>query len=129
MKVKGISLGWIVVKDLDAAIAFYTDVVGLKMTQHTPEFGWAEFEGENGMTLGIAQENDQMNDPMTEKAGKNAVMCVSVENLEDAIVHYKEKGAKFVGDVIEVPGHVKMQTFVDADGNALQLVEQISAKV
>ncbi len=125
MQVNGISLGWIVVKDLDAAIAYYTDVVGLKMREHTPEFGWAEFEGENGMTLGLSQENEQN----PEKAGSNAVMCVSVKSLDDAIAHYKEKGARLVGEVIVVPGHVKMQTFVDPDGNAFQLVEQIAAKV
>lgn len=36
-----------------------------------------------------------------------------------------KKGAKFVGDVMEVPGACKLQTFQDADGNTFQLVENL----
>jgi predicted enzyme related to lactoylglutathione lyase len=118
MKVNGISLGWVVVKSLEDAIKFYTETVGLEMSQHTPEYGWAEFKGDDGAILGVAQENDQLDF----KAGNNAVMCISVADMDVAIKHYMEKGANLVGEVIEVPGHVKMQTFIDKDGNAFQLV-------
>jgi len=121
MQVKGIMLGWIVVKNLDEAIKFYTEVVGLKLMQHTPEMGWAELSGKDGARLGIAQENDQLE----QKAGINSIMCISVENIELAVEQYKKKGATLLGDIVEVPGHVKMQTFVDKDGNTFQLVCEV----
>ncbi len=39
---------------------------------------------------------------------------------------YKEKGAKLVGEIGEVPGHVKMQTFLDPDGNMMQIVQELN---
>jgi predicted enzyme related to lactoylglutathione lyase len=119
MATLGIQLSWIVVKDLEAAIAFYTKVVGLTLKEKHPEYGWAELSGPEGARLGISQESPQMD----QKAGANAVMTVTVSDLEEARVHFLKQGAKLIGEVIEVPGHVKMQTFADSDGNILQLVE------
>lgn len=121
MIVTGMELGWIVVKDLQQSIDFYVNTVGLKVKEHVPDFGWAELSGPDGFTLGLAQENENMDT----KAGSNAIMTVSVENIEKAIEHFREKGAKLIGDVIEVPEKVKMQTFIDHDGNAFQLVENL----
>jgi predicted enzyme related to lactoylglutathione lyase len=45
--------------------------------------------------------------------------------LEAATVEMEKKGAKKVGDVMEVPGHVKMLLFKDADGNHFQMVEML----
>lgn len=123
MKVQGIKLGWIVVKDLSKAIDFYTNVVGLTLKERVDEFGWAELQGPEGCILGIAQENDEM------KAGSNAVMAISVADMDEAIAHYKAKGASLQGDIIEIPGNVKMQNFVDADGNLFQLVQELNALV
>lgn len=120
MKVKEIGLSWIVVKNIKQAVSYYKDVVGLKLVEFHEEFGWAELEGFNGGSrLGIAQENPQ--EHVT--AGQNAVVTFTVENIETAKAEMLKKGAKCEGNVIEVPGHVKMQTVVDLDGNRFQLVE------
>ena len=123
MKVKGIQLSWIVVKDLQKAIKFYTDIVGLKLLNQSPEYGWAELAGPGGCTLGIAQENPQMDNKYV--AGTNAIMTVSVEDIDKALAVYKKKGVRLIGDVVEVPGHVKMQTFSDQDGNLMQVVQTL----
>lgn len=120
MKVKEIGLIWIVVKDVKAAIKYYTDVVGLKLAEFNEQYGWAELEGyEGGVRLGIAQENPQ------EKisAGQNAVVTFTVGNLDQAKAAMVKKGAKCDGEVMEVPGHVKMQTMMDHDGNRFQICE------
>lgn len=122
MKIKEIGLIWIVVKDIKSAVKYYTDVVGLKLMELNEEFGWAELEGhEGGTRLGIAQENRE------EKvlAGQNAVITFTVDNLEKSKEAMVGKGAKCEGDVIEVPGHVKMQTMLDRDGNHFQICELI----
>ena len=121
MKVRGNLLSWIVVKDLKAAIKFYTEVVGLTLLNKSPEYGWAELAGPEGASLGIAQESSEMEI----KAGSNAVMSISVDNLDAACGLYRKKGAKLVGEIVEVPGHVRMQTFLDFDGNMMQVVQKL----
>lgn len=122
MKVIGMNLAWIVVKDLEAAITFYTDVVGLTLREKSLEHHWAELSGPDGFTLGLAQESSHME----LRAGSNAVVTITVEDIVVAKNFYLKKGAKMLGDIIEVPGHVKMQTFIDKDGNTLQLVQLLS---
>ena len=125
MSIQDIALAWIVVADLKKAVKYYTQVVGLKLLEHNDEFGWAELAGENGGTrLGIAQQGGHC--PMT--AGNNAIVTLTVTDLVKAKNELTKKGAKLVGDMQEVPGHVKLQLFEDTDGNKLQLVEDLSKK-
>jgi predicted enzyme related to lactoylglutathione lyase len=120
--VQGIQLIWIVVKDLKKAIQFYTEVVGMKLHELNEGYGWAELSGtQDGTRLGIAQMNDRENI----QPGQNAVVTMSVANLEKSREELIRKGIKMVGEVIEVPGVVKMQTLTDVDGNHFQLVESL----
>ena len=120
MSVKEIGMSWIVVKDVKAAVKYYTDVVGLKLMECNEEYGWAELEGHaGGCRLGIAQSN-----PKEKMApGQNAVVTFTVANLDKVKKEMVKKGAKCEGDVIEIPGHVKMQTVLDNDGNRFQICE------
>lgn len=121
MKNLGIELSWLTVKDLSAAIKFYTDIVGLTLLAHSPEFGWAELGGEGGSRLGLCVESNE--NPI--KAGSNTVTCFTVDNIAEACKFFSEKGATLIGEMMEVPGHVKIQSFIDKDGNTLQLVQKI----
>lgn len=120
MKPRGIELGWIVVKDINAAIKFYTEVVGLKLLEHNKDFGWAELSGPEGSRLGIAQYNAEHSDM---KAGSNAVLTITVDDIQKAREDLLKKKVNLIGDVMEIPGEVKMQTFKDGDGNTFQLCE------
>lgn len=122
MSAKNLGLAWIMVKDLKKAVEFYTGVIGMKLMEMNEAFGWAELEGqEGGARLGIAQECPS--DPEGNAPGQNAIITLTVANLDQAIAHLIEKGAKLVGAVQEVPGHVKMQTVSDIDNNRFQLVQ------
>lgn len=111
-------LSWIVVKDLKKALNFYIEVMGLKLMEVNEEFGWAELQGhEGGARLGIAQMDSTL------QAGENACVTMTVENIEKALDSLLKKGAELIGEVQEIPGHVKMQMAKDHDGNHLQLVE------
>jgi predicted enzyme related to lactoylglutathione lyase len=123
MDVLGNMLSWIVVKDLDKAIEFYTDVVGLTLKVRSKEYGWAELSDPKGGRLGLAQESDQM----ANKAGSNAVITIAVKDLNAAIAFFQKQKVHLQGDVETVPGHVKTQTFLDADGNMMQLVEMLDS--
>ncbi len=122
MHLESMSLVWIVVKNLKEAIEFYTETVGLKLVELNDQFGWAELEGQNGgARLGIAQTCPESQEEIL--PGQNAVMTFNVRSIEQAILEMKSKGAKLVGEMKEIPGHVKMQTVKDLDDNCFQLVE------
>ena len=124
MAIKGLNLAWIVVNDLNKAVRFYTDVIGLKLEELDEKFGWAELSGgQGGARLGIAQvkERDGI------RPGQNAVVTLTVENLASSLKDLAQKGGNIIGEVIEVPGVVKMQMIKDHDGNHFQLVEMLEA--
>ncbi len=121
MHVQGNFLSWIVVKNLKDSIIFYTEVVGLTLLEEAPEYGWAELSGAEGCRIGLAQESDEIE----MEAGCNAIITISVDDLDDALSFYRGKGVKLIGEVLEVPGHVKMQTIMDADGNMMQIVQKM----
>lgn len=121
MKTQGIYLAWITVKNIEKAIAFYTKVVGLELKEYHEKFAWAEFAGPGGAILGIGEEDSKA----SIKAGTNAVVTISVENLVKAKSHFVAEGAHLIGETIEIPGEVRMQTFLDIDGNMLQLVQKL----
>ncbi len=126
MDIEEIGLSWIVVKDVKRAIDYYTKVVGLKLLEFNEQYGWAELQGsKGGARLGIAQENAQ--EPV--KAGQNAVITFTVDNLEKTKQEMGKKGAHFEGEVLVVPGHIKMQTGLDQDGNRFQICEVLEAIV
>ena len=125
LSIKKSNLSWVVVNNLQDAIKFYTEVLGLKVNFESAEFGWAELSGvEGGAALGIAQYNDGME---FLQAGVNAIMTFDVDDLNLMKQSMIEKGTIMLGDVIEVPGHVKLQIFEDASGNKFQIVEQLNS--
>ncbi len=122
---KSIDLVWITVSDFSRAVKFYTEVVGLELLEKNDEWGWAELRGETGARLGIAAACPQ-NQAV---AGQNGVVSITVKDLEESKRDMSAKGATPLGDVCEVPGHVKMQLFKDADGNQFQIVQLLHATV
>lgn len=120
MGIQSMDLAWIVVSDLNSAVRFYSDVVGLKLSSLSEEYGWAEMVAETGkFRLGIAQKNDM--DGMD--AGVNAVLTLTVKDIDASIKELSSKGARMLGDIMEIPGEVKLQTLADNDGNRMQLVQ------
>lgn len=119
MDVRGIELSWIVVKDIDAAIKFYTQVVGLMLKEYDKNFKWAELSGPSGSRLGITQENLEYN----MKAGTNAVVTITVQDIVKAKEKLMKQKVHMIGEIMEVPDEVKLQSFADADGNMFQLAQ------
>ena len=128
MHAKSIGLAWIVVRDIKKAVKFYTEIAGLKLIEMNEEWGWAELEGHEGggIRMGIAQQRGGDQDPV--QPGQNAVLTFTVDNLEDATKDLQSKGTTLVGEVEVVPGHVKLQSVRDTEGNLFQLVEIIAEK-
>lgn len=126
MRTKSINMVWIVVNDFKKALKFYTEVVGLKLVENNEEWGWAELEGHDGTgtRFGIAQNRPENQDPI--QPGQNCVFTLTVDNLEHANQEVVKKGTTLIGEIIEIPGHVKMQTAKDPEGNLFQIVQVLS---
>jgi predicted enzyme related to lactoylglutathione lyase len=120
--IKSIDLAWIVVKDFKKAVKFYTETVGLKLLKVSEEYGWAELQGQDGgAMLGIATE--QSENPL--KPGHNACLTLTVEDIEEAQKSMQNKGAKLLGEIQEISGHVRLLMGIDADGNYFQLAQML----
>lgn len=128
MHTQSIGLVWIVVKDFKKAVKFYTEVTGLKLIEMNEQWGWAELEGHDGkgMRLGIAQYSPDNPDPV--QPGQNGVVTFTVDNMEQATKDLVKQGATLIGKVQEIPGHVKLQTVKDGDGNLFQVVEVLTSE-
>jgi predicted enzyme related to lactoylglutathione lyase len=109
-----VNVAWYQVKDLDAAKRFYCDVLGLKKTFEMD--GWCEFShAEGAAAIGLSA--------MNEPGEGGATVVLRVDDLDGSSKELGKKGVKFEGDVLEVPGVVKIATFRDPWGNKLQLCQ------
>jgi predicted enzyme related to lactoylglutathione lyase len=114
--VTGVDFVSIPTGNLDAAVEFYRDVVGLRLSVHKPERNFAEFE--NGtVTFNIM-------DPVRMGIGDlvpNAnPFALHVEDVEAARATLESRGVAFRGDTFDT-GVCHMAFFADPDGNALML--------
>lgn len=105
------------VRDMDAAVAFYRDVVGLTLVRRAGD-GWAEFDGG---PIRLALHGAEAAQP----GGGTAVF--RVEDLDGARMQLEQRGAHFDEHVGEVEGFARFATFRDPDGNALQIIEYRNA--
>jgi predicted enzyme related to lactoylglutathione lyase len=120
---KSSGLTWIAVSDFKKARKFFTETLGLKEQTCAEEWGWLELQGQDGgSTIGVAQASDEL------PAGANGVITFTVDDLESTIADFKKKNVQLIGEVMEVPGHVKLQMFADADGNKFQIVQCLESK-
>lgn len=121
MAVQSIDLAWIVVNDLKQSVKYYTEILGMKLSVFEEQMGWAELKGaKGGAILGLVQANQEV------KAGNNAVVTFTVENLDKTVKELSKKGLKCVGEKQVVPDQVELQMILDNSGNQIQLVQNLS---
>jgi catechol 2,3-dioxygenase-like lactoylglutathione lyase family enzyme len=100
-------------RDMDRAVAFYTDVVGFPLIRR--EGGeWAELDaGAVRFALHGADEG----------AAGSGTVVLRVDDLEAARWTLEGRGAVFDAYVGEVAGYARFATFRDPDGNPVQIIE------
>jgi predicted enzyme related to lactoylglutathione lyase len=127
MVVKKVGLSWFAVKDIQKAKKFFSQTLGLQLTVDTPEYSWLELAGEEDFCsmVGIGEAKEMGGHKPPIAPGQNAMITFVVDDIVEAKKELESKGVRFVDEIMEVPGHVKMVTFVDEDGNHFQLVEDL----
>ena len=106
------------VKDLDASINWYTDVLGFKLLYRVDDIGWCELQSSvDKVNVGLSQVEDPQPGGATPTFGVN--------DIRAAQTSLQHSGATIEGDVITYPGMVKLLNFYDPDGNSLMLFEAL----
>ncbi len=101
--------------DLETAVAFYGETLGLSRSVYMPERHFAEFETDN-LTINVLD---------AEKMGLQHVVSANpialhVDDVAAARGELEEKGVEFTMDTLDT-GVCHMAFFADPDGNALML--------
>ena len=100
-------------RDMDAAVAFYTDIVGLPLVRREGD-EWAELDA--GPIRFALHGADQAS------PGSGTVVF-RVDDLDEARWTLEGRGAVFDAYVGEVEGYARFATFRDPDGNPVQIIE------
>jgi len=110
---KSVATVWVPVDDMDRAVRFYTDALGLEAGKQTEE--WCEVEAGN-LTIGLnAREGTSAH------ADGGAVITFTPDGGIDAEVErLKGAGVEFTGGISDHPWG-RIAPFKDSEGNDLQL--------
>ena len=114
--VTGVDFVAIATQDLDRAVAFYGDALGLECSVHMPERNFAEFET-GTVTLNVL--NPEKMGIGAFQANTSAI-ALQVDDVAAARAALEERGVTFSGDIFDT-GVCHMAFLADPDGNALML--------
>ncbi|HEX6207043.1 MAG TPA: VOC family protein [Actinomycetota bacterium] len=103
-------------QDMDRAVKFYRDVLGLELIRREGS-SWAEFE--TG-TIRIALHGAVEGRP-AEAGGATAVF--EVDDLDATRAALEESGVELLDHMGEVEGYARFASFLDPDGNTVQVIE------
>lgn len=122
MIAKRSDMAWITVSDSSNAKKLFVDILGMQLRADAPEYGWMELVAKDGgSALGIGQYDPEYSKEV--KPVQNAIVTFSVDDIIAAKRVLEKSGVTLLGDIVEVPGHVKMLFFADADSNKFQICQ------
>jgi catechol 2,3-dioxygenase-like lactoylglutathione lyase family enzyme len=107
------------VSDMDRAVAFYRDILGLRLVRQDGP-SWAAFDV-GGRTLAL---HGAVDGRPPEPGGATAVFDVHDLDVAQALLAARGVAFDHEGDV---PGYARFASFRDPDANTLQLIEYLRA--
>jgi catechol 2,3-dioxygenase-like lactoylglutathione lyase family enzyme len=110
----------IYVSNMDRAIAFYTETLGLKLAFHAGDH-YAKIDAGDGLIVGLHPAGQDS--PTPGASGGITLTLVVTKSLEDVVRKLEERGVRFP-TAIKSDGPVRIVGFEDLDGNAMWLCEQ-----
>ena len=106
------------VTDLDRSIAWYRDTLGFELLYKADAIAWCELK------TPVARVNVGLSERQEAGGPGGATLTFGVTDLEQAKADLDAKGVRQDGDVIEIPGLVRLLTFFDPDDNALMFYQE-----
>lgn len=111
MKVLGADFVALEVSDLNKAIEFYRDVLGLELEGHWPDVPWAEFKV-SPITLALTEP------PQGRDLATGGSLALAVEDVATAIAELKEAGVNVLLEPFD-SSVCHYALIADPDGNVL----------
>lgn len=111
MTVRAIDFVVVHVADMDRAIAFYRDTLGIPIAADGVHEIWTELDT-SPVTVALFRNPDS--------AGSNASIALAVDDVEKAAATFRAAGREVVLEPMETPV-CHMAAVLDLDGNALIL--------
>ncbi|WIE75880.1 VOC family protein [Curtobacterium sp. MCSS17_007] len=109
----GVAAVWVPVGDMQRAVAFYRDALGLEVASESDD--WSEIDA-NGLRIGLNGRESA-----SASSGGGAVVSFQPDgDIEDEVADLRSKGVEFAGGISEHPWG-KIVPFQDSEGNDLQL--------
>jgi predicted enzyme related to lactoylglutathione lyase len=108
--------------DLETAVAFYGDTLGLERSAYRPDRHHAEFETGN-LTINV-MDAEKMG--LQHTVSQNPV-ALHVDDVAEARAALEARGVSFMMDTFDT-GVCHMAFFADPDGNALMLHHRYAPK-
>ena len=105
------------VTNLDRSIAWYRDVLGFSLLYRSEDIAWCE------LSTGVDKVNVGLSERREAGGTGGATLTFGVTDLESAKAALDGKGVRQDGDIIEIPGLVRLLTFFDPDDNALMFYQ------
>lgn len=113
MAVKKFSSAYYVVKDMDQAVSFYQDVLGLDVKFRDGD-RWTQFDV-NGVAVALADPSEGTVPP-----GGGGTVVLEVDDLADMRTKLTESGVQ-VNDIVSMGDHGSYFTATDPAGNVVQI--------
>ncbi|RYD59670.1 MAG: VOC family protein [Sphingomonadales bacterium] len=108
------------VTSLDRAIPWYQALFGMELLYRMDEIAWCELVSPIArVTVGLSQVESV-------PQGGGATLTFGVVDLDAAKAALDAADIRQDGEVMEVPGMVRVLTFYDPDGNALMFYQDLS---
>jgi predicted enzyme related to lactoylglutathione lyase len=115
MKIRGIDFIFYNVTDMKRSVAFYRDILGLKVYGEVGDM-WTEFDvGNNTLVIGVYGAT-----PVKDGEKGPVSVGLSVDNVEKALEYLKGKGVKINMPLQDFPP-CHMASISDPDGNEIML--------
>jgi predicted enzyme related to lactoylglutathione lyase len=114
--VTGVDFVSLPTQDIERAVAFYGETLGLERSAYVPERNYAEFET-GTVTLSVV---DPVKMGIGEFAPNTSMIALQVDDVAQARAALEARGVTFGGDTFDT-GVCHMGFFADPDGNPLLL--------
>ncbi|MDB2439446.1 VOC family protein [Hellea sp.] len=108
------------ITDMDKAVEFYTDSLGLKLKTRLGN-EWAEVEAGDGLIIGLHLARP----PETVAAGTVGAINIELrvtEKMESVVQVLSKRGVTFEGDILNYE-NVRIASLLDPDSNVIILAE------
>jgi predicted enzyme related to lactoylglutathione lyase len=110
-------LATIYVGDMERALKFYTEALGLKL-EYQAGPGWAQIDAGKGLILGL--HGTHPGGPEPGHNGSTVIGFEVDEPMETVYDQLSQRGVAFAGPIQDT-GHVRLAYFSDPDGNTFYL--------